>query len=91
MNQAARQAASYFIRRAQRSRQFVLSATPWIAGLTVAEGDIVQNNGLAFEAQNGGTTTGGNGPNNSGGASFVGSDGVQWLHLPLLLVAPAAI
>jgi len=91
MNQAARQAASYFIRRARRSRQFALAATPWAAGLTVAEGDIVQSNGLAFEAQNNGTTTSGNGPNNSSGALFIGSDGVQWLHMPLLLVAPAGL
>lgn len=84
---ATRQVSRYYIARAQRSRQFISQATPWSSGLIITAGDIVQNNGLAWEAQNGGTT-GGTGPDNSGGALSVGTDGIEWLHLPLLLVAP---
>lgn len=85
---AARQVSRYYIARAQRSRQFISQATPWSSGLTITESDIVSNNGLAWEAQNSGVTSGGSGPDNSGGALSVGIDGIEWLHILLLLVAP---
>lgn len=88
---AALAASRYYIRRAQRSRQFVASATPWTSGLTVVEGDIVQANQMAWQAQNSGTTAGTAAPNNSAGASFTDGGGVRWLHLPLLLTQPELI
>ncbi len=88
---AALAASRYYIRRAQRSRQFVASATPWSSGLTVVEGDIVQANGLAWEAQNSGAAAGTIAPNNSAGARFVDGGGVEWLHLPLLLAQPKPV
>jgi len=92
MSQAAALATSrYYIRRAQRSRQFIASATPWASGLTIVEGDIVQSNQMAWQAQNSGTTAGTVAPNNSAGASFTDGGAVRWLHLPLLLVAPEPI
>lgn len=88
---APTQAGLYYLRRRNRSQQFIAQATPWAAGLTITEGSIVQSFGLAFEAQNGGNTTTGNAPNNADGALFVGTDGIEWLHLPLLLVPPALV
>jgi hypothetical protein len=87
----SQQAGLYYLRRRNRSQQFIAQATQWVSGLTITPGAIVQNFNLAWEAQNSGTTTGGNGPQNSGGALYVGSDGIEWLHIPLLLVAPTPI
>lgn len=88
---AQTQAGLYYLRRRNRSAQLIAQATPWSAGLTISEGDIVQSFGLAFEAQSSGVTTAGNAPNNSQGALFVGTDSVQWLHLPLLLTPAAPV
>ena len=91
MSQAALSASRYYIRRAQRSRQFIASATPWASGLTIVEGDIVQANAMAWQAQNDGTTAGTTAPNNSNGALFTDAGEVKWLHVPLLLVQPEPI
>jgi hypothetical protein len=88
---AQTQAAAWRIRRANRSRIFIGNLTPWTPGLTVAANSYVQSFGLAWQAQNGGTTTAGNAPNNEAGAGFMGSDGIQWLHIPLLLTPPPTI
>jgi hypothetical protein len=87
---AQNQAAAWRMRRANRSRQFIAGATPWAAGLVIVAGDIVQSFGLAFTAQNGGTTLG-TAPNNATGGSFTDGGGVRWAHTPLLLVAPELI
>lgn len=84
-------ASRYYMRRARRSRQFVLGCTAWVAGLVVQQGDVCQSNSLAWTAQNSGTTAGTVAPNNTGGALFVDGGGVQWLHTPLLLVQPPPI
>lgn len=88
---AAQQSATFYARRRSKSRRLVAGCTPWSVGLVIAAGDIVQSFSMAFEAQNDGTTTAGNAPNNSGGAAFTGSDGIMWVHEPLLLVAPPLI
>lgn len=88
---AALACSRFYIARAQRSRQFIASATPWSSGLIIVEGDIVQSNGLAWAAQDEGTTAGTVAPNNSAGAQFVDGGGVRWLHVPLLLVQPELI
>ncbi|HVA17443.1 MAG TPA: hypothetical protein VMV59_06985 [Candidatus Dormibacteraeota bacterium] len=85
------QAAAWRIRRRNRSQQFIAAATAWRAGLIVVPNDVVQSNGMAWIAQNGGTTAGGVGPNNSSGALFTDGGGVQWLHTPLLLTIPTPI
>ncbi len=85
---ARNQAATWRMRRANRSRVFILGCTEWTPGLFVTAGDVVQSYGLAFTAQNSGTTAGATAPNNSAGALFVDGGGVQWLHTPLLLVQP---
>ena len=91
-SQAAALACSrFYIARAQRSRQFVASATPWTSGLTIVAGDIVQANQMAWQAKNSGITAGTVAPNNSEGASFTDGGGVRWLHLPLLLVQPEPV
>jgi hypothetical protein len=84
------QAATWRIRRANRSRRFIAQLTPWAAGLVVHAGDFVQSEGMAFRASNGGTTAG-VGPNNTGGASFVDGGGVGWVHVALLLTAQPTI
>ncbi len=84
-------AASWRIRKATRSRRFTAGCTPWRAGLVVTAGDVCQSYGLAFTAQNSGTTAGTVAPNNSVGASFTDAGGVVWLHTPILLVQPPAI
>lgn len=87
---AQNQAASWRIRRRNRSAQFTVQATPWASGLVVSEGDICQSNGLAFAALNSGTTGAGPAPNNEGRAVLF--DGaVYWQHQWLLLVAPTPI
>jgi len=88
---AAVQSAAWRIRRASRSRFYTLQATPWSAGLVVVAGNIVQSHQLAWRALNSGTTGGATAPNNSAGARFVDGGGIEWLHVPLLLVAPAPI
>jgi hypothetical protein len=89
MSTAATQAAAWKMRRANRSRFYTSQATPWSAGLVVTAGDIVQSHQLAWKALNSGTT-GTSAPNNSSGAAS--NDGaVTWVHVPLLLVAPAAV
>jgi hypothetical protein len=85
------QASAWRIRRATRSRRYIQALTPWRAGLVVAAGDFVQSFGLAWEAASGGITAAGNAPNNAGGAAFVGSDGIQWNHVPLLLTPAPTI
>jgi hypothetical protein len=85
-----RQAALYFMRRARRSRQFTAGCTPWISGLVVQAGDVCQSDGLAWTAQNSGTTAG-VAPTNADGASFADAGGVEWLHTPLLLTQPPQI
>jgi hypothetical protein len=89
-NAAAAQTAAWRLRRANRSRFFTSQATPWSAGLVVTAGDIVSVGQLAWQAQNAGTTAGVE-PNNSEGAAFTDGGGVQWLHLPLLLVMPSPV
>lgn len=88
---AAQQAAAWRIRRYNRSRIFTANLTPWAAGLVVNAGDYVQSLGLAWKAQNSGTTAGTDAPNNSQGASFTDAGGVIWTHVPLLLVQPPTI
>jgi len=88
---ASTQGGLYYARRRTRSQRLIAQATPWVADLTIAAGDIVQSFGLAFEAQNRGTTTTGNAPNNSEGALFAGTDGIEWLHLQILLTAPTPV
>jgi len=87
---AQTQAATWRIRRATRSRRFIAGCTQWAAGLVVTAGDVCQSYGLAFTAQNSGTTAG-TAPNNGTGASFTDGGGVKWLHTPLLLVQPPPI
>lgn len=86
---AQTQAAMWRMRRNTRSRFFVGNLTPWSSALTVAVGDYVQSFGLAWQAQNAGTT-GATAPNNS--ESALVTDGVvDWLQIPLLLVQPPTI
>lgn len=84
-------AGLFYMRKSARSRVFIGMATPWAPGLNVTIDDVCQSNGLAWQAQNDGTTAGSVGPNNTDGALFVDGGGVQWLHLPLLTVAPQPI
>ncbi len=88
---AQNQASAWRIRRAARSRRFTLGCTAWRAGLVVTAGDVCLSYGLAFTAQNSGTTAGTDAPNNGTGASFTDGGGVRWLHTPLLLVQPPLI
>jgi len=88
---AQNQAATWRMRRANRSHVFTLGCTAWTAGLVVQQGDVCQSNALAWTAQNSGTTAGTVAPNNTNGASFTDGGGVQWLHTPLLLVQPPPI
>lgn len=88
---AAQQAAAWRIRRYNRSRNFTENCTTWSAGLNVQAGDVVQSYGLAWTAQNSGTTGGATPPNNSAGASFTDGGGVVWNHTPLLLTQPPQI
>ena len=86
---AQRQASAWYGRRSARSRRFAQNLTPWSAGLVVTIGDYVQNFGLAYQAQNSGTT-GATAPTNAGGSTA--SDGVvRWQHVPLLLTQPPKI
>jgi len=87
---AATRAANFYMRRATRSRFYVQQATPWSAGLSIEALDIVSSYGLAWQAQNGGITSG-TAPNNTVGAAFTGTDGIKWIHLPLLLSSPALV
>jgi hypothetical protein len=87
----ATQAAAFYLRRAQRSRLFTAACTPWSPGLVVQAGAVCQSNGLAWTAQNNGTTAGTVGPNNENGALFVDAGGIQWLKTNLLLVQPEPI
>lgn len=87
----AQQAGLYYLRRRSRSQRFIAQATPWSSGLVVSAGDIVQSNNMAWQALNSGTTAGSESPDNSQGAVFVDAGGVSWVHLPLLLTAPAAV
>jgi hypothetical protein len=83
------QASTWRIRRATRSRRFTQNLTPWSAGLAVVIGDYCQNFGLAWQAQNSGTT-GATSPSNDGGNTV--SDGaVTWTHVALLLTQPPQI
>lgn len=91
MIDAGAQAGAWRIRRANRSRRFIAGCTQWAAGLTVSAGDVCQSYGLAFTAQNNGTTAGTVAPNNADGASFTDAGGVIWFHTPLLLVQPPPI
>ncbi len=89
---AAAQAASWRIRRRNRSGQFLANCTPWRAGLVVTGGEVCNANGMAWTAQApGGTTAGTVAPNSEGGASFTDAGGVQWLHTWLLLTQPPPI
>ena len=88
---AAQQAAAWRIRRANRSRTYIGGCTQWVPGLVVTAGDVCQSYGLAFTAQNSGTTAGATAPNNSAGASFTDGGGIIWMHTPLLLVQPPPI
>ena len=83
-------AASWRIRRRNRSAQFTAQATPWSSGLVVTEGDICQSFDNAWQALNSGTTGAGPAPNNEAG-NTVSDGGVTWTHLWLLLVAPTPI
>lgn len=85
------QAGLFYLRRRNRSQQFIAAATAWQIGLTVVAGDIVQSNAMAWQALNSGTTAGAVAPNNSEGAKFTDGGGVEWLHMPLLLVAPTPV
>lgn len=90
-NKAAIAAALFRNRKYSRSRRFIGNCTPWSAGLVVAAGDVCQSFGLAFTAQNSGTTAGTAAPNNESGASFTDAGGVVWYHTSLLLVQPPPI
>jgi hypothetical protein len=85
------QAAAFIIRKKSRSRRHIAALTPWRAGLVVHAGDFVQSYGMAWEAQGSGTTSGTVAPNNSDGASFIGVDGIQFLHVAVLLTPQPAI
>jgi len=92
---AQQQAAAWRIRRRNRSRIFTGNLTVWSAGLVVAEGDYVQDQfgGVtAWQAQNSGVTSG-TGPSigEADNALYVDGGGVEWLHIPLLLVQPPTI
>jgi hypothetical protein len=77
----ATQAAAFNMRKHSRKRRLIARLPHWTAGLNVNAGDFVQSNGLAFRAQDGGTT-GSTAPNNSGGN--VMSDGaVSWSHVEI--------
>ncbi len=88
---AAQQAASWRIRRRNRSAQFTAQATPWSAGLVCPPGAICQSEGMAWQTAAGGTTAGTAGPDNSAGATFTDGGGVVWSHAWLLTTAPAPI
>lgn len=91
MISAGQQAGLYYLRRRNRSQQFIAQATEWSSGLTVEAGDVVQANSMAWTAQNSGTTGGSVAPNNADGAAFTDGGGIVWVHTPLLLVAPTPI
>ena len=83
-------ASAWRIRRNNRSRIHTSKLTPWAAGLVIVAGSYVQSGGMAWRALNGGTTAG-SAPDDTGGASFIGTDGIQWLHMALLLTQPPTI
>lgn len=90
MGQSAQnQAASWRIRRYNRSRIFTQNLTPWSSGLSVTTGDYVQSFNLAWIALNSGTT--GSTPPNNGLHNTVSDGAVTWSHVPLLLVQPPLI
>ena len=74
---AQNQASAWRIRRATRSRRFTLGCTAWSAGLVVTAGDVCQSYGLAFTAQNYGTTAGRMHQTIRAGASFTDGGGVR--------------
>ncbi len=88
---AATQAAAWRIRKYNRSRRFAANCTPWSAGLVVSAGDVCYASGLAWTAQNSGTTAGTVAPNNNAGPLFTDAGGVAWLHTSVLLVQPPPI
>ena len=83
---AQTQAATWRMRRANRSRVFTQNLTPWSSGLTVVAGDYVQSFGLAWEALTSGVT-GATAPNNET-KNTVSDGAVIWSHTPLLLTQP---
>jgi len=94
MNQQT-QAAAWRIRRYNRSRIFTLNLSKWQIGLSISEGQYVQDQfggATAWQAQNSGVTAG-VGPTigEADGALYVDGGGVEWLHIPLLLIQPPAI
>jgi hypothetical protein len=91
MISAANQAASWRLRKYNRSRRFAQACTPWSAGLVVSAGDVCYASGMAWTAQNSGTTAGTEAPNNGAGPLFTDAGGVQWYHTSILLVQPPPI
>jgi hypothetical protein len=76
-----RSAGLYYARRLRRARVVQQNLTPWSSGLSVSAGQYVQNAGLAFQAQNSGTT-GHDAPTQAAGVFDDGSPGISWLAIP---------
>ena len=76
-----RSAGLYYARRLRRARVVQGNLTAWSAGLSVSAGQYVQNVGLAFQAQNSGTT-GHDAPTQNAGAFEDGSPGITWTAVP---------
>ena len=83
-------AASWRIRRRNRSAIFTANCTPWSPGLVCSPGAVCQSNGLAWTTAEGGTTGSGPAPSNEAG-NTVNDGGVVWTHTWLLLTQPPLI